>query len=86
MEFNAINESNEFKLGNIISVFKLPDINREFALFSLDDYNTDMSSLHVAYINKDIEGYDYITEIDDDKIYKKVMLVVKDMVGVINNE
>ena len=74
MEFNAINENNEFKLGNIISVFKLPDIDREFALFSLEDYDTDIANLHV-----------YITEIDDDKIYKKVMVVVKDMMEVINN-
>lgn len=85
MEFNAINENNEFKLGNIISVFKLPDIDREFALFSLEDYDTDIANLHVAYLNKDTDGYDYITEIDDDKIYKKVMLVVKDMMEVINN-
>lgn len=85
MEFNAINENNEFKLGNIISVFKLPDIDREFALFSLEDYDTDIANLHVAYLNKDTDGYDYITEIDDDKIYKKVMVVVKDMMEVINN-
>ena len=85
MEFNAINENNEFKLGNIISVFKLPDIDREFALFSLEDYSTDIANLHVAYLNKDTDGYDYITEIDDDKIYKKVMVVVKDMMEVINN-
>lgn len=85
MEFNAINENNEFKLGNIISVFKLPDIDREFALFSLEDYDTDIANLHVAYLNKDTDGYDYITEIDDDKIYKKAMLVVKDMMEVINN-
>ena len=80
-----INENNEFKLGNIISVFKLPDIDREFALFSLEDYDTDIANLHVAYLNKDTDGYDYITEIDDDKIYKKAMLVVKDMMEVINN-
>ncbi len=85
MEFNAINENNEFKIGNIISIFKLPDTDREFALFSLEDYNTDMANLHVAYLNRDGEGYDYITEIDDDKIYKKAMVVVKDMMEVINN-
>ncbi len=85
MEFNAINENNEFKIGNIISIFKLPDLDKEFALFSLEDYDKDMASLHVAYLNKDNDGYDYVTEIDDDKIFKKAMNAVKDMMEVINN-
>lgn len=85
MEFNAINENNEFKIGNIISIFTLPDIDKEFALFSLEEYDKDLANLHVAYLNKDNDGYDYIAEIDDDKIYKKAMMVVKDMMEVINN-
>lgn len=85
MEFNAINENNEFKLGNIISIFKIPDIEKEFALFSLEDYDSDIANLQVAYLNRDEDGYDYISEIDDNKIYKKAMLVVKDIIEVINN-
>ena len=85
MEFNAINETNKFKLGNIISIFKLPNIDREFAVFSLEEFDNDMPGLYVAYLDKDSEGYDYITEIDDDKILKKAMVVVKDMIEVINN-
>ena len=85
MEFNIINENNEFKLGNIISIFKLPDNEREFALFSVEDFDGDESDLHVAYLNKDNEGYDYIEEISDESTLKQAMEVVKDMMGVINN-
>ena len=68
MEFNIIDEKNEFKLGNIISIFKLPDDDREIALFSVSDFDGDESSLNVAYIKTDREGYDYIEEIEDEKI------------------
>ena len=85
MEFNAINENNEIKLGNIISIFKIPESDKEIVLLSLSDYDKDLSSLHVAYLNKDNEGYDYISEIDNDKVLKKAMLVVKDMIEIINN-
>lgn len=85
MEFNIINENNEFKLGDIISIFKLPNDNREIALFSVSDFDGDSSSLNVAYIKKDSDGYDYIEEIEDEKTLKKAMEVVQDMIGVINN-
>ena len=85
MEFNIINENNEFKLGDIISIFKLPDDDREIALFSVSDFDGDESSLNVAYIKTDREGYDYIEEIEDEKILKKAMEIVQDMMGVINN-
>lgn len=84
MDFNAINENNEFKLGNIISIFKLPKIDREIALFSIEDYEEDDANLNVAYIDKDQNGYDYLTEIEDEEILKKAMKAVKDMMGVIN--
>mgnify|MGYP003222095699 CR=1 FL=1 len=79
MEFNIIDEKNEFKLGNIISIFKLPDDDREIALFSVSDFDGDESSLNVAYIKTDSE------EIEDEKILKKAMEIVQDMMGVINN-
>ena len=85
MEFNIIDEKNEFKLGDIISIFKLPDDDREIALFSVSDFDGDESSLKVAYIKTDREGYDYIEEIEDEKILKKAMEIVQDMMGVINN-
>lgn len=85
MEFNIIDEKNEFKLGDIISIFKLPDDDREIALFSVSDLDGDESSLNVAYIKTDSEGYDYIEEIEDEKILKKAMEIVQDMMGVINN-
>ena len=50
MEFNIINENNEFKLGDIISIFKLPNDDREIALFSVSDFDGDSASLNVAYI------------------------------------
>lgn len=85
MEFNIINEKNEFKLGDIISIFKLPNDDREIALFSISNFDDDDTSLNVAYIKTDNEGYDYIEEIEDEDIQKKAMEVVKDMMGVINN-
>lgn len=85
MEFNIINENNEFKLGEIISIFKLPNDEREIALFSVSDWDGDDSSLNVAYLKTDEEGYDYIEEIEDENILKEAMEVVKDMMGVINN-
>lgn len=85
MEFNIIDEKNEFKLGDIISIFKLPDDDREIALFSVSDFDGDESSLNVSYIKTDREGYDYIEEIEDEKILKKAMEIVQDMMGVINN-
>ena len=85
MEFNIINENNEFKLGEIISIFKLPNDEREIALFSVSDWDGDDSSLNVAYLETDREGYDQIEEIEDENILKEAMEVVKDMMGVINN-
>lgn len=85
MEFNIINENNEFKLGEIISIFKLPNDEREIALFSVSGWDDDDSSLNVAYLKTDDEGYDYIEEIEEEKVLKEAMEVVKDMMGVINN-
>lgn len=85
MEFNIINENNEFKLGEIISIFKLPNDEREIALFSVSDWDGDDSSLNVAYLKTDREGYDHIEEIEDENVLKEAMEVVKDMMGVINN-
>ena len=84
MDFNAIDENNQFKLGNIISIFKLPKIDREIALFSIEDFDEDEANLNVAYIDKDQEGYDYLSEIEDDEVLKEAMKAVKDMMGVIN--
>ena len=63
MEFNILNEKNEFKLGTIITVFSLPNTPKE-----------------VAYLNKDKDGYNYIEEIDDDKVLKEAMKVVKKVI------
>lgn len=87
MDFNVVNENSKFKLGNILSVFTIPESNKNIVLFSLEDYSeTDENSLHVAYLNTDINGYDYISEIEDEKILKKAMLVVKDLLGGIKSE
>lgn len=84
MEFNVINENSNFKLGNILSVFTIPESEKEIVLFSIEDFdNTDEGSLHIAYLNTDSSGYDYISEIKDEEIEKKAMLVVKDLIGVI---
>lgn len=84
MDFNVITEKNEFKLGNVISIFKIPGLDREFALFSIESFDEDEANLNIAYIDTDCNGYDYISEIDDAEIMKTAMEVVKDMIGVIN--
>ena len=86
MEFNVVNEKNEFKLGNIMSVFKLPNSDREIALFSISCFDRDDDTLNIAYINKDSEGYSYLEEIKDKEVFKKAMAVVQDMVRTINTK
>lgn len=85
MNFNIINEENKFKLGSIIAVFKLPNNNREIALFSVEDFEgEDMCSLNVAYIDKDASGYDYISEIDDEDVFSKAAYAAQDIINKIN--
>lgn len=86
MEFDIVNEKSEFKLGNILSIFKLPGIDREIALFTISFYEKDDDTLNIAYINKDKDGYDYLEEIDDKDVFNKAMLVVKDMMEIINKK
>ena len=81
MNFNILNENNEFKLGTIIPIFKLPDVEKEIALFTVGDYDAkDLVNLEVAYINKDQDGYDYIEEIEDENVLKSAMKVVKKII------
>ena len=86
MDFNIVNEKNEFKLGNILQMFKLPGIDREIALFSISFFDKDDDTLNIAYVNKDNEGYDYLEEIDDKEVFNKAMIVVKDMMEIINKK
>ena len=86
MEFNVVNENSEFKLGNILSIFKLPGSNREIALFTISAFDRDDDTLNIAYIKKDKDGYDYLEEIDDKKVFNEAMLVVKDIMNIINKK
>ena len=86
MEFNVVNENNEFKLGNILSIFKLPGSDREIALFTISAFDKDDDTLNIAYINKDSDGYDYLEEINDKKVFNAAMRIVKDMIGIINKK
>ena len=86
MEFNIVNEKNEFKLGNILSIFKLDNSDREIALFTISAFDRDDDSLNIAYINKDKDGYDYLEEIEDKNVFNEAMLVVKDMMKTINKK
>ena len=72
-------------LVNIITIFKLPDISKEFVLFSIEGIDDDKTNLEVAYLNEDKEGNNYISEIDDDSILKRAMEVVKDIIKVVND-
>ena len=84
MEFNVIDENNKFKIGNIISIFKLPNYEKEFVLFSVSDYEALEGNLHVAYLLKDSDGYDYIDEIEEPSVLKDATEAVKEMIKVIN--
>ena len=66
MEFNILNEKNEFKLGTIITVFSLPNTPKEIVLFSVGDYDSSDTAS--------------IEEIDDDKVLKEAMKVVKKVI------
>jgi len=83
MEFNIIDENNKFKMGNVISIFKLPNYDEQFVLFSVSDFDDEDSSLQVAYLRKDREGYDYIDEIEDSHVLKDASEAVKDMIKLI---
>lgn len=84
MEFNVIDENNRFKIGNIISIFKLPNYEEEFALFYVSDFEQDDSELHVAYLFKDKDGYDYIDEIKEPRVLKDVTEAIKDIMKHLN--
>ena len=79
MQFDVINEKREHKIGNIISVFKLPDVKEKIALFSIEGLDDDTASLEVAYLLENSEGYNYIAEITDDKVLKQAFEVVKEI-------
>lgn len=83
MEFNIIDDKNKFKIGNVISIFKLPNYEEQFVLFSVSDFDEDDSSLQVAYLRKDREGYDYIDEIEDPDVLKNTGEAVKEMMKLI---
>lgn len=85
MEFNVIDENNKFKIVNIISIFKLPNYKEEFALFSVSDFEEDEANLQVAYLLKDKDGYDYISEIEEPKVLKDATEAVKEMMKAINH-
>lgn len=84
-EFTIINENNEFKKGKVISVFNISNSNREIVLFSSEDFDSENANLQIAYLNIDEDGYNYISQIDDEKVLKEAMYIVKDMIEVINN-
>ena len=86
MEFDIVNEKNEFKLGNILSIFKPDNSDREIAVFTISAFDRDDDSLNIAYINKDKDGYDYLEEIEDKNVFNEAMLVVKDMMKTINKK
>lgn len=83
MEFNIIDKNNKFKIGNVISIFKLPNYDEQFVLFSVSDFVEDDASLQVAYLRKDIEGYDYIDEIEDSYVLKDASEAVREMMKLI---
>ena len=81
MKFDILNEKNEFKLGTIITIFNLPNVKKDIALFSIEGYDRkDMASLEVAFITTGSDGYDYLEEIEDEKTLAAAMKVVKKVI------
>ena len=80
MEFNVIDDNNKFKIGNIISIFKIPNYDNQFALFSISDYEDDEVGLQVAYLLKDKDGYDYIEDIEDPEVLKVATVAVREII------
>lgn len=79
MNFNIVNENYEFKMGDVLTTFKIEDMPQEFILYSSSSYDKDESSLFVGYLTKGTDGYDYISDIEDIKIYKKATLIARDI-------
>ena len=78
MEFDIVNKKSEFKLGNILSIFKLPGIDREIALFTISFYEKDDDTLNIAYINKDKDAYIILMSPDGDKYNEKIVCKLRD--------
>ncbi len=75
MNFVAINEKNEFKDGKIIAIFKTDNSHKEYAIFSLSDYNNSANKIAVSYLIKDKEGYDDLEPIYDDDERDRIVLL-----------
>ena len=58
MDFNIVNENNEFKLGHILTVFMLPGSDKRIAVFTISAFDKNDHSLNVAYVSKDKDGYE----------------------------
>lgn len=85
MKFNILDENNKFKLGTVITVFNLPNVEKDLVLFSVEDYDAkDFANLEVAYLSKDSNGFDYIEEINDEKVLKSAMKAVKKIIEIVN--
>ena len=84
MKFKKKKKKSEFKLGNILTVFMLPNSDKPIALFTVSAFDKDDHSLNIAYIRKDHNGYDHLEEIKDEQIYKDAILVVQDIIKNIN--
>ena len=85
MEFNVIDENNKFKIGNIVSIFKLPNYNEEFDLFSVCDFEDADASFNGAYLVKGPDGYDYINEIVDPIVLNDVKIAAGKMIDAVIN-
>lgn len=79
MQFDIIDENKKLKIGNIISIFKIPDVKEEIVLFSIEGLEEENPSLEIAYLLENNEGYNYIAEITDEKVLKKAFEVVKEI-------
>lgn len=82
--FNIINENNEFRLGSVITVFTIPSTPKKIALISTEAFeDKSTSDLYVAYVEKKEDGYDYLEEIKDKKIFAEAMAAVKDIINTV---
>lgn len=81
VNFNIVNLDNEFKMGEVITVFKIDDVSKKMALYSANSYETDECKVFVGYLEEDQNGYNYISHIDNESILERARKAANDILN-----
>ena len=80
MTFNILNESYQFKNGDVIAIFKVSGSDKKYIMYAVDDYEKDETKILISYLEKDVNDYDIIVPISDLNERKKIVTMVKEMI------